>query len=103
MTKLANAFSLQMVDISKVGSMRWTPMTVEEVAATDFVSVVGHPDTASLLTSMLGKEVAFNRTSISLQEGESLIVAQVTGGRLPEGCTTLPEGVTLAFVKVELI
>lgn len=66
----------------------------EEALAADNVSVVGHPDTAAVLG------VAFNRVSVKLNKGDVLYVAQIVGGRLPEGCTTLPEGFTFKFLKV---
>ena len=99
---LGNAFSLQMLDTTSSAMVQVTPVSVDEVAAADFVSVVGHPDTANVLTDKLQKDVAFNRTSVRLQKGDILYVAQVTGGRLPEGATTLPSGFALAFLRVEL-
>ena len=101
-TYLANAFSLQMLDLSDAVSVEIVPVTKEEVAASGFESVVGHQDTANVLTTLLGVEVPMQRVSVRLESGDVLYVAQVTGGRLPEGATTLPEGFTLAFVKVTL-
>lgn len=99
---LGNAFSLQMLDLSKKARVLVTPVTSDEVAHTDFMSVVGHTDTAAVLTDMLAVPVACNRTSVRLQKGDVLFVAQVTGGRLPEGATRLPEGFSLSFLRVEL-
>ena len=98
-----NAFALQMLDLTDQQTVRVTPVTIGEVAAAPFQSVVGHADTAAVLSGMLGREVRFNRTSIHLGRGDVLYVAQVTGGRLPEGATTLPQGFKLAFVKVEIV
>lgn len=99
---LGNAFSLQMLDLSKKARVLVTPVTSDEVAHTDFMSVVGHTDTAAVLTDMLAVPVFCNRTSVRLQKGDVLFVAQVTGGRLPEGATRLPEGFSLSFLRVEL-
>ena len=66
----------------------------DEALSPDNVSVVGHQDTANVLG------VAFNRVSVKLTKGDVLYVAQIVGGRLPEGCTTLPEGFTFKFLKV---
>lgn len=63
----------------------------------DAISVVGHADTANILG------VAFNRVSVTLHKGDVLYVAQVVGGRLPEGCTTLPDGYRLKFLRVDLL
>lgn len=68
----------------------------EEALAPDNVSIVGHPDTAAVLG------VKFNRVSVKLNKGDVLYVAQIVGGRLPEGCTTLPEGFTFKFLKVTI-
>ena len=48
-TFLGNAFSLQMLDLSKATTVEVVPVTMEEVAAAEFESVVGHPDTAACL------------------------------------------------------
>ena len=60
------------------------------------ISVVGHPDTAAILG------VKFNRISLKLQPGDTLYVAQLQGGRLPEGCTTLPTGFSFKYLKITL-
>ena len=39
---------------------------------------------------------------ITLDKGDELFVAQLQGGRLPEGSTTLPEGFSFKFLKVIL-
>lgn len=101
-TYLANAFSLQMLDLSKENSVEVVPVTMEEVARSGFESVVGHQDTANVLTTLLGVEVPMQRVSVRLESSDILYVAQVTGGRLPEGATTLPAGMSLTFVKVSL-
>lgn len=97
---LANAFSGQMISgdadllIEKVEPKK-VPATAE--------SCIGHADTAAVAGSLLGREVPFNRASISLQPGDVLYVCQLGGGRLPEGSTTLPEGFTLTFYKVSVL
>ena len=105
MLYLGNAFSLQMLS-SFPADVRVEELGLEEVVALlqeGFVSCVGHADTANVLTSVLGIEVPMNRMSVRLSLGDTLVVAQVMGGRLPEGATTLPEGVRFAFLKVTLV
>lgn len=89
-TYIANAFSLAMLD----GKAH----TITVVPVTDFpkdaVSVVGHPDTAAVLG------VSYNRTNLKLSKGDVLYVAQLLGGRLPEGATTLPDSFSFQFFKV---
>ncbi len=101
-TYLANAFSLQMLDLSSAKSVDIVPVAKEEVAASGFESVVGHLDTANVLTALLGVEVQQQRASVRLESSDILYVAQVTGGRLPEGATTLPAGIELIFLRVSL-
>ena len=99
---LSNAFSLQMLaTIPAVPIIE--NVSPEEISQADFVSVIGHPDTANVLSNILGKEVKFNRASLTLAEGDILYVAQLTGGRLPEGCTILPEGFKFSFVKIRVL
>jgi len=106
MIYLANSFSLQMLDLEKVSTVVVTPLSEQEVKgllASGFVSAVGHQDTADILTNLLGIHIPFNRINVSLTQGDTLVVAQLTGGRLPEGSTTLPEGFSIKFLKVVLV
>lgn len=99
MEYLGNAFSLQMLqEDGNINIQTVSPSEVPEAAA----SVIGHADTARVVGAILGREVPCNRASITLAQGDVLYVAQVMGGRLPEGATTLPEGFRLTFKKVTL-
>lgn len=57
-------------------------------------SAIGHQDTANVLG------VPMNRVNVHLAKGDIAYVAQLQGGRLPEGSTTLPDGFSFKFVKV---
>lgn len=87
---LLNAFSLQM--------LQDFPATVrfEEVEKLHegLESAIGHQDTANVLG------VPCNRVNVTLKKGDIAFVAQLQGGRLPEGSTTLPEGFSFKFLKV---
>lgn len=107
MNYLANAFSLSMVStIIKSNIMDGAIMRMKLVDSSevphDISSAVGHADTAAVLTAILGFEVPCNRMSITLTEDDKLYVAQLEGGRLPEGCTTLPEGCGFTFYKISV-
>ena len=93
MSYLLNAFSLQML-ADFPASIR-----VYEVPAlpAGLVSAVGHADTAAVLG------VPMARINVTLHKGDVAYVAQVVGGRLPEGATALPAGFTLKYLKVEII
>lgn len=103
---IANAFSLQMItDLIKEGGVNVSfeeVLDLNEIKETETISAVGHPDTAAVISNLLGKEVPANRISISLSKGDILYVAQIIGGRLPEGCKTLPENFSMKFYKVEI-
>ena len=99
---LGNAFSLQMLDVTVANTVNIVPLTIGEIAGSDFVSVIGHTDTANVVSNILKRDVPANRASVRLERGDVLYVAQVTGGRLPEGATMLPEGFSLAFLKVTI-
>ncbi|WP_281724464.1 STIV orfB116 family protein [Hoylesella shahii] len=96
---ISNAFSLQMLDTSKEQKVIITPVSEVEFngAKTTAVSAVGHQDTAAVLG------VPFNRMSLKLEQGDELFVAQLVGGRLPEGCTELPQGFKFTYLKVTLV
>ena len=97
---LVNAFSIQM--LSGPAIVRFEEIDAAEVPA-DVVSAIGHTDTANVLTNMLGFEVPMNRAFVTLDEDTELYVAQLVGGRLPEGSTSLPEGFSFKFYKVTIV
>ena len=96
---LVNAFSIQMLE--KGGVVRFEEITPEDIPS-DVVSAIGHADTANVLTNMLGFPVSLNRVNVTLDENTEMYVAQLVGGRLPEGATTLPEGFSFKFYRVTL-
>src|SRR5690606_27197797 len=96
---LVNAFSIQM--LQKGGLVRFDEIAPEDIP-TDVVSAVGHADTAAVLSDILGFEVPMNRAFVTLDENTELYVAQLIGGRLPEGAATLPEGFSFKFYRVTM-
>lgn len=97
---LTNAFSIQM--LSGPATVRFDEIDATEVPA-DVVSAIGHADTAAVLTNMLGFPVPMNRINVTIDENTELYVAQLVGGRLPEGSTTLPEGFSFKFYRVTVM
>lgn len=94
---IANAFSLQMISNDK-GSIKYTVISEEEFDEIKYkaLSFVGHTDTAKLLG------VKCHRGDLTLQKGDTLYVAQLIGGRLPEGCLKLPLGRSFKYFKISL-
>lgn len=106
-TYLANAFSLQMVNnfpcdihVEEIDGIKADYICLQANTPEDhpdhIVSAVGHADTANVLN------VPCNRINVSLNKGDILFVAQLQGGRLPEGSTTLPEGFSFKFLQVTI-
>lgn len=90
MAYLLNAFSLQM--------LREFPASVDfeevEKLPAGLESAIGHQDTANVLG------VPMNRVNVVLHKGDTAYVAQLQGGRLPEGCIKLPDGFSFKYLKV---
>lgn len=106
MNYLSNAFSLQMIPAGATVYTRAIDHTFFSEAVksgkSQIKSIIGHADMANVLTDMLGFPVEQNRESIKLTPADRLYVAQITGGRLPEGSTTLPEGFKIEFICVHI-
>ena len=102
---IGNAFSLQMLDLSSGNTLVIRPVTEEEAkeVAKLATSCVGHADTAAVMSSQLGFDVLCQRTNVALAEEDQLLVGQFSGGRLPEGATTLPEGTKLSWILVTVV
>ena len=101
--KLFNAFSIQMVASLDETSVSFKKVTIEQaknLLNNDIDSYIGHADTAVVVGNLLGMEVPAQRRFGTLTPGETAIVAQVLGGRLPEGATTLSEGMAIQFFQV---
>lgn len=98
-----NAFSLQMVnnfpcnvEIEEIVDGLQIDLLLDAVKDGSITSAIGHQDTANVLG------VPMNRINVTLEKGDTLFVAQLQGGRLPEGSTTLPEGFSFKFLQVTI-
>ena len=101
--KLFNAFSIQMISSLEEASVFFKKISVEQaknLLADGADSYIGHADTANVVSSILDMKIPCQRRFGTLMPGETAVVAQVLGGRLPEGATTLPEGMTIQFFQV---
>lgn len=95
---LGNAFSLQMLngDSAQINAIRISESIFKQEMQKEVVSCIGHQETADIL------HVECKRTSIKLQTGDILLVAQLCGGRLDVGATELPEGYYFQYYKITL-
>lgn len=91
---LLNAFSLQMI---QEDNYNLNITKVDKLPTNGIESAIGHQDTAFVLG------VEMNRINVSLKVGDVVYVAQLMGGRLLEGSTTLPEGFSFKFFRVEVL
>jgi len=104
MIKFVNSLSLQMfkgldcysLDIEKID----TEEVITLLSTEQYVSYIGHKNFALVLSDILGNYVPFNRDFALYENGDTFIVAQLIGGRLPEGATTLPSMYSVEFFKV---
>ena len=95
---LANSFSLQMLTSSHAISK------CDEISEEKFNQYKDHAESHignQDLANMLGVE--YHRTGFKMRPGDVLLVAQLSGGRLPEGATTLPDDVKIRYWCVKLL
>lgn len=98
MIYLANAFSGQMVpDFCVISKKLVTRERVRELIMWEWESCIKDKDMMTVLSKVLDAYDQRNRESISMTEDDILIVAELQGGRLPEGATALPEGCQFVF------
>jgi hypothetical protein len=106
---LANAFSINMIQkfpakvmIGEV-SEEWIKSLLRLGARIE--SYIGHESTAQILSERLGTEIAFNRSTLTLEPGSVVLVAQLGGPRKEYKDMTREEiasyPIRYFFVKVE--
>ncbi|MEM4048872.1 MAG: DUF1874 domain-containing protein [Zestosphaera sp.] len=83
-TYISNSFSLGMIPGG--GLLAVLPITGQDFCESlkEGISVVGHPATAQVLSTMCGQEVQVNRKAITLEKNDKVVVAQILT-RLDEG------------------
>ena len=114
---LVNAFSANMLpalDVNREVQVTFTRVPDEMIkefvttAAEDgnLISAIGHPNTAAILSDMLGTQIVAARINIELGDGEgrykTVYLAQYRGPRLPEGATELPAGAAIEWYRVNV-
>ena len=112
-TFLTNAFSLNMLsqpykmDIRVSEVSDWVAAQICR-RADKLVNAIGHADTDGIIRQMLtgpyDKPLPVGeRRSVSIDVGDTVIVGQYSGPRLPEGATALPGGATIKFMVVQVL
>jgi hypothetical protein len=111
MNYIGNALSLGMLDfLDPAGDctavLDIVALTEDEAATwaaeNEWLSCVGHDDTARLFTKLLRITIDMHRRSTSLRRGDYLLVGQYIGPRLPEGVTSLPPEARIRWMLVSV-
>lgn len=101
---IANAFSRSMMgDCEYMYAGRIAPEYItRRLKRVDFVSAVGHEDTAAIFSGILGVEIPKNRIKVTLFPGDTLYLGELNGERIPEGAKTLPEGASFTWYEIKV-
>jgi hypothetical protein len=105
MAYITNAFSLNMLLCfdSTIKTQEISAAAAAEMVKEDgLTSAVGHQDTAAVFSTVLGMPVPMSRITVSLVQGDRILVGQYSGIRLPEGAKTLPPGSQIRWVVVTI-
>lgn len=101
--KIVSAMSANMIRVETGSfSLDFQKISPADVPA-NLEPAIGHKDTATLVESMIGQINLFGRQDIQLFPGDSVVLAQYRGPRLPEGATVLPEGAKIEFYVVSVL
>ena len=109
MLKLANAFSLNMLDTEitthVLVTKRITKEEAKELLKEGFENYIGHKDIANVVSNELGLPVEMNekRPNLLLNPEDVVVIAQYIGPRLPEGATELPPNARIEYFTVQII
>lgn len=99
---ISNAFSLNMISFPAVVNVEEVSLDEAKRIVAQCTSAIGHADTAAVFSSVLEAVLPTNRITLSIAKGETLLVGQYVGPRLPEGAIQLPEGATIKWLLVEV-
>ena len=109
MLKLANAFSLNMLNtdirIHVLVTKRISKEEAKELLKEGFENYIGHKDIANVVSNELGLPVEMNekRPNLLLNPEDVVVIAQYIGPRLPEGATELPANARIDYFTVQIV
>jgi hypothetical protein len=105
---IANAFSLNMLPDNAVNNLAIVNISKSDVDSLirvpgqQIINAIGHPTTDVIIRNMLTGLPIGERLNVKINSGDSLIVAQYSGPRLPEGAVALPEGAGFKWYLIGL-
>ena len=109
MLKLANAFSLNMLNTEItthiLATKRITKEEARKLLQDGFENYIGHKDIANVVSNELGinVEMSEKRPNLMFQLEDLVVVAQYIGPRLPEGATELPANARIDYFTVQIV
>jgi len=103
--KLLNAFTPAMLEAfpSVVSFIEIKEEAARKLASDGVESCVGHAGSAELYSARLGVAVPVNRVNVRLFPGETALLGQYTGPRLPEGKILTAEELAAAPMRWLLV
>jgi len=107
MLYISNAFSLNMLSTHKSTSLFINPITKDDAANiakhTPWISAIGHPDIAAIVSNDLGITIKPDRATIHLNPDDKLLIAQYIGPRLAPGTTKLPDDAKIQYFLITMM
>lgn len=94
---LDTGYLLELRPISVYHARELAPRILDQFSTPAAASCISYRNSADVISSVLGVRVPHNRALVSLEVGDSVLLAHLSGLRLPEHATELPEGTHLTF------
>jgi hypothetical protein len=98
---LSSGYTMHTRPISTAEARELAPLILGQFSHPSAASCVGYANSANAISSVLGIRVPQNRGSVALEVGDAVLLAHLSGARLPESAQTLPEDTHLQFFVVE--
>ena len=100
---LLNGFSFLMSQLD-AGTIDYEFISSEEARSMclNATPKVGQKNLAKVLSNEFGFPVEYNPGNIELKHGDEIIVAYITGKKLPDTATTLPRNVVIEYVRADI-
>lgn len=94
---LDTGYHLDLTPITVEHARELAPQILGQFSTPAAASCISYRNSADVISSVLGVRVPHNRALVSLEVGDSVLLAHLSGLRLPEHAVELPEGTHLAF------
>lgn len=109
MNFISTAFSMNMLESPKLGhQFKIFARKVGRATACNFIdvegpkSVVSNEDLAYVISDDLDRGVLFNRETVKLRGGDTILLCQYSGPRLHTGASEIPAGAQIDYFIIEI-